>query len=122
MIIDVMNTCNNSALSLFLPIVKRILFIIQLIVPILLIIMAIVQFTKMMTNPDEKKNMKGLINKVIAAIIVFMVPVFMNAVMGIVGESTEFSKCWINAKDISSNNSNYIENGNNKTKIITNDE
>lgn len=120
MILDVMEMCNNSALSLVLPVVKRILLIIQLIVPILLIIMGIIQFTNMMMNPDEKKHMKSLINKVIAAIIVFMIPVLMNTVMGVIGESTEFSKCWTTANENTTNTGHtYIETGGERTKIVT---
>ena len=109
MILDVMETCNSSALSIVLPIVKNILLLIQIIVPILLIIFSIVQLSQGVMNPDIKDQNKKIFNKFLAAAIVFMVPVLLNAVMGLVGESTEFSKCWNNANSVDINNGNYID-------------
>lgn len=122
MILDVMETCNSSALSIVLPIVKNILLLIQIIVPILLIIFSIVQLSQGVMNPDIKDQNKKIFNKFLAAAIVFMVPVLLNAVMGLVGESTEFSKCWNNANSVDINNGNYIDpnEGKERTKIIDN--
>ena len=109
MILDVMETCENVALSNYLVIVKRALLLIQIIVPILLIVMTIFQFTSMINNPDDKNGFKKLKNKILAAIIVFTIPFIVNAVMGVLGESTEFSNCWNKAGDIVSGDSQYID-------------
>ena len=45
----------------------------QIAVPVLLAISAVIGFTKMMANPDDKKNTKSIINKFIAAVIVFFI-------------------------------------------------
>ena len=120
MILDVMQTCNSSALSIILPIVKNILLLIQIIVPILLIVFSIIQLSQGVMNPDLKDQNKKIFNKFIAAAVVFIVPVLLNVVMGMVGESTEFSNCWNNANDVSINDGNYIDNshGKEKTKIV----
>ena len=99
MILDALSTCNNAALTFILPTIKRVMLLIQIIVPIILIIMGVVQFTQLVNAPDDKKKFKALINKVIAAIIVFFIPVLLNVVMGVIGESTEFSNCWIKADE-----------------------
>ena len=109
-ILDVMSTCESPVLANTLSIIKNIMWFIQLIVPILLIVMGIIEFTRLSINPEDKKGFRKVLNKIIAAFIVFMIPVLVNAVMGLVGESTEFSSCWNNASDTASiNDSSYID-------------
>ena len=108
--------CNNIELSSILYIIKNIILIIQIVVPIILIISITIRLTSMMINPDEKKNKKSLINSLIAAIIIFFIPMLINVTMVIIGEKTNFSSCWINAKK-NSNNSSYIK-SNNKSKTV----
>ena len=123
MILDVMETCNSSALSIILPIVKNILLLIQILVPILLIVFAVVQISQGVMNPDAKDLNKKIYNKFIAAAVVFFIPILLNAVMGMIGESTSFSNCWNNANKANTNNGNYVDNshGKEKTKIIIDD-
>ena len=96
-ILDVLETCNDSALSTFLPVVKSIMLIIQIAVPTVLLISFTVDFVKLTINPEQKDGFRKILNKLIAAIIVFVLPFIMNVIMGAVGESTEFSNCWNNA-------------------------
>ena len=93
-LLDVASTCDNVALLGVLVLVKRLLSIIQLIVPLLLIVWAAVGFVDMVRNPEQKNGVKKITNKFLAAAIVFFIPVIMNAFMGILGESTKFSECW----------------------------
>ena len=119
MILDVMETCQSTSFYLILPIIKRGLLVIQIIVPILLILMATIQFLTMTTKPDDKKNYKSLLNKVIAALIVFFIPVFINTIMGLVGESTEFSKCWTAADETRTiKQNNYVDDDDERVPII----
>ena len=99
-ILDVMETCNSAFLSGLLPVVKNIILLIQIIAPIALLIAFTVDFVKLSVNPEEKDAFRKLLNKIIAAVIIFMIPVLINLIMGAVGESTEFSNCWNNAGDI----------------------
>ena len=92
--LDVMTTCNSASLSALLVIVKRVLTIIQILVPIILIVSCIISFTELVANPDQKGGTKKILNKFLAAVIIFFIPVLMNAVMGLLGESSEFSNCW----------------------------
>ena len=120
-ILDVVSTCNSGMLSVVLPAVKNIMLIIQIVAPILLIVMATIELIRLTANPDDKKGLKNIINKFIAAAIIFFIPVFINVVMGLVGENTNFSSCWNNAADQS--NVNYNVDGNDpdetrpKTKV-----
>lgn len=109
-ILDVMSTCNDVALANILSVVKNILLIIQIVAPILLIITGVIEFTRLSINPEDKKGFRKILNKIIAAFIIFLIPVLINAVMGLVGESTKFSSCWNNANDTASiNNDTYID-------------
>ena len=93
-ILDVMETCNDPALSTFLPVVKAIMLIIQIAVPTALLIAFTIEFVKLTINPEQKDGFRKILNKLIAAIIVFVLPIIMNVIMGAVGESTQFSDCW----------------------------
>ena len=97
LVLDVMSTCNDPSLSTFLAVVKNILLLIEIVVPITLLIAGTVEFVRLTINPEDKKGFRKILNKVIAAFIVFAIPVLINMVMGLVGESTEFTKCWNNA-------------------------
>ena len=95
-----MNTvahCQNYALIGLFSIVRRILSLIQIIAPILLIISLMITFSKIVMNPEEKKNQKKIINSILATVILFFIPTFVNAVFGLLGNSTSISSCWQNA-------------------------
>ncbi len=104
-----MNNCDNITLSTILSIVKRIILLIQIIVPILLIIFASISFIKLVKNPEEKNGSKKIINQFLAAAIVFFIPVIVNAVMMILGESNDISNCWNSANEKMSTISEYID-------------
>ena len=108
--------CSDYGIASYLYIIKKALTIIQIAVPIILIVMGSVQLIKMMMNPDEKKNKKSFINKFIAAVIVFIIPLAVNIIIGLMPESFEISNCWKSAEDIVDNTIN----GPTKYKVIYN--
>ena len=116
-ILDVLSDCNSTELSLILPIIRRIINLIQLIVPVILILYATIQLAQAVINPDEKNNNKKIFNKILAAVIIFFIPVFIDMVMGLVGENTDFSSCWNSA----SSNSNINVITDTDTTTTTND-
>ncbi len=100
------NCCNDYTLAYIIDITRKVFDLIQLIVPILLIIMITIQLIKMVVNPEDKKNTKQLINKVLATFICFLLPVIADVIMGIMPQTFSVSSCWKNAKisrEISSN-------------------
>ncbi len=109
MILTVIETCHNPLLATVLAAFKRIMLLIQIIVPIILIIWGTISFIKMINNPDDKKGTKSIINKFIAAAIVFFIPIIVNALMSMLGESSEFSSCWINADEKITQSNNYYD-------------
>jgi len=80
--------CNDYSIAIFIAIIKNAIEVIQIIVPILLIAMSMVELFKMMTssNPEDKKGIRSLTNKFVAAAIVFFLPILANITISLVGE------------------------------------
>lgn len=93
------DTCND--LNAVVAIVSFILGIIQWVVPIILIVLGTFDLVKAVTagkEDDIKKGQQTLIKRVIAAIIVFLVPLLVSILMGMIG-NTEWKNCWKDHKD-----------------------
>ena len=86
--------CASSGLSAIVSAFHKIVQLIQIVVPILLMIGAGIGIYQMVTNPERKNGLKSILNKVIAAAMVFFVPMFVNLVMGLMGDTTSISSCW----------------------------
>ena len=123
MILDIASTCSAPALASFLSVAKKILLFVQLIGPLICIISLTISFINVVVNPDEKKEPAKIKNKIIALIIMFFVPVFVNANMALLDNSKEFSRCWNDNSKVLNNGESYIttEGSNNKVNpAITN--
>ena len=123
LISDIVSECSAPALSILLLTARKIRDFIRIRVPILLIISLTMTFIQLMSNPEEKKLKGKIKNQALAAVIVFFIPTFLNAVMGILGSSFTLSACWNMVPDLSTQN-NYISptTVNRKTFIITSEE
>ena len=98
----------GSGLVTVFKIVKIVLNAIRLIVPIGLIVMTVLDISKNVINPDEKDSMKKIGNRLIAAVIVFLVPTMVNIIMRLVdvalgagtvdNNNNSLVDCWTNAK------------------------
>ncbi len=97
---DVSSCCSDYGIAMYLYIMKNALTIIQIAIPILLLVMATIQMIKMMASPDDKKAPKSLLNKFIAALVVFFIPLIVNVVLSIIPDSFELSACWKSAEGI----------------------
>lgn len=75
---------DGSGLIQVFGIIKVCLNAIRLIVPIGLVVMTVLDISKNVINPDEKDSMKKIGNRLIAAVIVFLVPTIVNIIMGLV--------------------------------------
>ena len=118
MILDIASTCNDSALAVILPIARRVLTFIQIIGPILCIISLTISFVNLIINPEEKKEPNKIKNKIIALVLLFFIPTIVNAVMGILDDSTEFSRCWRHGGAIvNDGNNSIVTDPNSKTKV-----
>ena len=124
---DLGNCCTDKALENILGTASNVISLIQLIVPFILLIMVSIELTKLVMNPEDKKGLKAIKNKFLAAVIVFFIPVFLNVVVNIASESSSkslnFADCIKESKNIkSSGNNEYIPIDDNKNKSILSSE
>ncbi len=78
--------CEFNEVKRILKIIGYLLLLIKIIVPLLLIIFTMLDLTKAMTAKDEfeyKKMTKIILKRVIAAILVFLVPTFINIILNV---------------------------------------
>ena len=111
--------CNSY--GIFINIAKNIVTLIRILAPILLIFSLMYIFISIMRNPDEKKNYNKIRNAMIATVIIFFIVNIVDALLIMLGSSTEFSNCWNRDYDIRYN-SNYIqpyETDKEKSTIVT---
>ena len=120
MIMNITSTCGDSILIPFLSILKKFLNIIHIIVPLLLILSVTLTITKLMQDPDDKKAPKKIINSVIAIVIIFFLPVFLDVVVNLTGEDEKITNC-LNINHSQNNiSSSYQEiNEGEKKKIVS---
>ena len=88
--------CSSPALAVTLRALRKILGIIQILGPILLIISLSIQITQLMSNPDDKKLPKKIFNSILATVLLFFIPLFINIVMRWMGSNFTISACWNN--------------------------
>ena len=86
--------CTDSGMIAILNIMRNLLTLIQIVVPILLIITTSIELFKLVRNPDTKDGLKHIKNKLIAAIVVFFVPMFIDVLLNMLPNSMNLSSCW----------------------------
>lgn len=103
--------CSDPGLVVIIDTARRVMGLIQLVVPIILMVWGTIELMQLVMNPEEKKGIQKLINKFIAAAIVFFVPVFINFTMGLVSSDFSVKACWNQAKskaELARQTSKYI--------------
>ena len=93
------NCCSSFAIANVLDITRKIFDLVQMLVPIVLILMATVQFVQLTINPELKDGFRRVLNKIVAAFIIFLLPVLTDAVLGLVPGDVQVSACWKAAKE-----------------------
>lgn len=108
-ILNLIASCNDPGIVNIISIIKKAFNLIQIFAPILAIVSLSISFVKIATNPDGKKNNLSLVkNCLIALVIVFLIPVMVNATMGLLGDSYSISSCWnMSSSSSSSQESSY---------------
>lgn len=92
------NCCNDAGVALILDAFRKAVVLLQILVPILLIIFASIEFFKLMMNPDKKGGYKPIINKFIAAAVVFLVPFVIDTFLNMMPQSFSVTACWNQVK------------------------
>ncbi len=100
------NCCSDSGIVSIIDVARNVVNLVQLIAPILLIIMASIQFTKMVMNPDRKDGLKNIKNMFHAALFIFFVPMAVNILLSIMPQSFVVADCWQQAKVVAESSRN----------------
>ena len=99
-----LNACENSNFLSTILLLKEILEVISILVPIILIVMLSIQLGKIIFG-DEKiipGVLKSVVMKVVAAVLVFFVPTFVNLLLTNLNQAGfSTTDCWLNANNSS---------------------
>ncbi len=93
--------CGDPGVKSVISMIKTLLSVIRWVVPIGLIFMTGLDIFKKVLNPDDKDGQKKILNRLIAAIIVFFVPLLVRFVLKLVsvgGGNNNISSCWESIK------------------------
>lgn len=108
-----LKACINGSLLNIMRLVRLIIKILQIAVPIGLILMGTVDMAKSVIAGDEKKMkeaQKPFVKRIIAAIIVFLIPYIVNiAINLVVADASDWKDCWNAAGKGSYNKIKYSE-------------
>ena len=95
------DTCSDAALARGITIFHTGMTWVCVIVPILLILSLAISLLSMTIDPNQKDGMKKICKKVGAAVIIFLIPAFLNVVMNLLSyasfnqsEIFNFSTCY----------------------------
>lgn len=93
--------CSDTTMLQVMGIVKFIMRVICIVVPVILIVLGTIDLFKAVTAGKEdeiKKKQKALITRLIAGILVFLVPTIVTVLFNLIGVS-DWKTCWNDAKD-----------------------
>lgn len=94
------SVCETPDVLRVIYFIKIIINIIKIVVPIVLIIMVSFDCAKGVMSGDKKVGevLKASKNRIISAILVFVIPWIVNLTLVIVDEETTYESCWVNAE------------------------
>lgn len=93
--------CSDTTMLQVMGIVRFIMRVICIIVPIVMIVLGTIDLFKAVTagkEEDIKKKQKALITRLIAGILVFLVPTIVTVLFNLIGFG-DWKTCWNNASD-----------------------
>ena len=89
----ILNICDMPNVMEVLRIVNIVIKIIRIVVPIILMVSAMFDLVRAVTNAELNKMSKTMVSKVIAAILVFLIPTFVSVIALIAGNNGEYKHC-----------------------------
>ena len=92
-----MSLCGTAEVLNVIRIIKIFITIIKIVVPILLIVSAMTTYLKAVTTGDLQKSNKALLNKVLAGVIIFLVPTVVSVIINVAWTDSEVNQCLVNA-------------------------
>lgn len=101
-ILEVVKVCGETEVLQVMAIVRLIMNVICIAVPIVMIVLGSMDLFKAVTaGKDEeiKKKQSVLIKRVIAGVLVFLVPTIVSVLMNLIGVA-EWRTCWNGSKEV----------------------
>lgn len=108
----ILGLCDNASVLEALGLIKTIINIVRIAVPVILIVSLSLDFVGAIKVGDDdllKKATSSGIKKIIAALIIFLVPTFVNIIVNVSNPDNDFSKCLGLSNNVSSVYSTQIE-------------
>ena len=90
--------CYSNVLGNLFAIFKNILKLIQIIGPIIMIVFLTINLFTLVKNPEEKKVPKKIRNSFIALVLLFVLPIIVNAVITLILGNSNAGLCYKNAE------------------------
>lgn len=89
--------CSNGDILKIMKIIKIIINVIKILVPIILLVSVMIDYTKAVTNGELNNVNKLFKNKIIAAILIFFIPTFVSVIFKIADVNRDYYDCIENA-------------------------
>lgn len=93
----ILSFCDNPEVLSVFRIIKIVIQIIKIAVPIILIVSGSISFVRAMHNADNNEAIKSFVRKIIAAVLVFLIPTFVFVIAEISSNDMAFKKCLVDA-------------------------
>lgn len=108
----ILSICSNPSILKIFYLIKIVITAIQVAIPIMLIILISLDFAKGVKDAKAPSEILQTCKyRIIAAIVIFAVPLFVNVLLTIIGDKTDVSSCWnsANSSDIKDAEEKYKE-------------
>ena len=95
---NILSLCQNGDVLSVFRIINIVILFIKIIVPIILIVNGMLTIMKTIKVGEEDllaSAKKQLVNNVIAAVIIFLVPTFVNVIIKTVGTENGYKNCLV---------------------------
>ena len=89
----ILNLCDSTAIVKIMTIVNFVIKLIRIFVPIILIIMCMLDLVKAVFNGELSKQLKLIVLRLITAVLVFLIPIIVNLIIGVVDPKNEYGRC-----------------------------
>ena len=125
----ILSICSNPDILKVVYLIKIVVTCIQIAVPIMLIVLIMLDFSKGVKDAKAPGEILQTCKyRIIAAIVIFAIPLLVKIILNVMGNSTFFSACWNSANSTSikiaeheykEKEEEIQENNKNKSPIIT---
>lgn len=92
--------CGDPGLAHILVIVRRFLNVVYIIGPVIALAGLTYHLVRLVFSPDGKKPKQAVKNWLIAFLMLFLIPIFINVVMALFDNTFQFAACWTSAADV----------------------